>query len=178
MSSLINIGKRLTPINIVAGIKLAEMVCRPAITMSNDQIPEDTKKYTAVREFFTAFLGFITTLTFGEVLEHVGAKIFVKKEFGENISMKEIKRIRDTGMQHLKDTKEEKIKTVIILSSFVGAIIAGAIITPLLNNVILNKYLNKIIKKKDPENKLPESNSSNKEKNIFNEYNKLTAVKK
>ena len=67
MSYLLSIGKVLTPTNIVAGVKLAEMGFRPAITMSNKEIPEETRKYAATREFFTEFFGFIATLTCGNI---------------------------------------------------------------------------------------------------------------
>ncbi|MEI8390212.1 MAG: hypothetical protein WCG23_10060 [bacterium] len=50
------------------------------------------------------------------------------------------------------------------MSLFIGATFAGAIVTPLLNNVVLNKFMDKIIKKKDQKNKAPEAVSVNSTK--------------
>jgi len=175
MSCLISIGKILTPTNSVAGVKLAEMGFRPAITMSNTEIPEDTRKYTAVREFFTEFFGFATTLTIGNLVERAGGQLFAKKISGKFLNKEEFKDIAEKAFNTLSDANQ-KIKAGILVSSVAGAVIAGAIITPVLNNIVLNKLMDKIIKKKDNKNKLPEI-TNNKEENIFSKYDKLVKNK-
>lgn len=165
MSYLLSIGKVLTPTNIVAGVKLAEMGFRPAITMSNKEIPEDTKKYAATREFFTEFFGFIATLTCGNLIEFVGGQLFAKKLTPERqfLSQQQFKELGEKSVHSLRE-HDKKIKIGILLSSFIGATFAGAIVTPLLNNIVLNKFMDKIIKKKDQKNKAPESVSVNSTK--------------
>ena len=165
MSYLLSIGKVLTPTNIVAGVKLAEMGFRPAITMSNKEIPEDTRKYAATGEFFTEFFGFIATLTCGNLIEFAGGQLFAKKLTPEKqfLTQQQFKELGEKSLHSLRE-HDKKIKIGILLSSFIGATFAGAIVTPLLNNVVLNKFMDKIIKKKDQKNKAPEAVSVNSTK--------------
>jgi len=181
MSLSTSIGNFVTkskPKYIVAGIIAANMAFRPVITMSNKQIPEDTRKYTATREFCTELFGMINLFAVGTLFEYLGGQITAKKLTGKFLNNLDFKNIGKNAVEALSPN-HQKIKTGISVASFVGSVLSSAVFTPLANNVVLNKLMNKIIGKKGNKNKLPESISVNlvkpviKEENIFDKYNKF-----
>jgi len=157
-----NFVRFLTPKNMAATMITANLICRPAITMSNKQVPEETRKYTASREFCTEFFGLVNNLVFVTFLENLGGQIAAKKETGQFLDKINLRKIKREITPNL-NLKEQKIKTGILLASFIGTAASAAFFTPLLNNFVLNKFLDKIIKK---ENK--------NEENIFKKHYKLT----
>jgi len=130
--------------------------------MSNKQVPEETRKYTASREFCTEFFGLANNLVFVTFLENLGGQIAAKKETGQFLNKDNLRKIKKSVMSGL-NPQEQKIKTGILLASFLGTAASAAFFTPLLNNFVLNKFLDKIIK-----------NKNNKEENIFSKHYKLT----
>ncbi|EKE02132.1 MAG: hypothetical protein ACD_20C00421G0006 [uncultured bacterium] len=143
MSALIGIGRIFTPKNATLGVITANMVCRPIITMSNKQIPEETRKYTATREFFTELFGLGTTYTFASAMENVIPKVIAKKLFNTDLTKNLANQIKSSGWDQLSPINQ-KIKGSMALSSFAGTAIAVAILTPLLNNIVLNKIMDRI----------------------------------
>jgi len=162
MSLATNFVRVLTPKNMAATMITANMICRPTITMSNKQVPEETRKYTASREFCTEFFGLANNLVFVTFLENLGGQIAAKKETGQFLNKDNLRKIKKSVMSGL-NPQEQKIKTGILLASFLGTAASAAFFTPLLNNFVLNKFLDKIIK-----------NKNNKEENIFSKHYKLT----
>ena len=136
--SLSGIGKMLTPRNTVIGVISANMICRPIITMSNKNLPEDTKKYTATREFCTELFGLINTITFASAVEYLGPKLINNK-----LTRKMMNDVKKADWDKLSPP-DQKIKGAILVSSLVGTAIAAAVLTPLLNNLVLNKFMDKI----------------------------------
>ncbi|MFA6988715.1 MAG: hypothetical protein WC197_01485 [Candidatus Gastranaerophilaceae bacterium] len=174
MSILTNLGTIITskPKYTIAGVIAANMVCRPIITMSNKQVPEETRKYTAAREFCTELFGMITLFGIGSLFEYVGGQIAAKKITGKFLNKETFSKIGKTALEALSKD-EGKIKTGVLIASFVGSIISSAIATPILNNVVLNKIMNKLTGKKDnaPESKEINPPKSDKQENIFTSEN-------
>jgi hypothetical protein len=152
MSMLVSVGQKLTPKNVTLGVILTNMVCRPTITLSNKGIPEETRKYTATREFFTEFFGALTTFTFATFIgENLVPKLAAKK-WGVNLTKELAEKISKTEWSNLTNPIHKNIKATKILSSFATTAIAVAVLTPLLNNLVLNKLMEKIWgKSKKPE---------------------------
>ncbi len=142
MISLVGMGKMLTPRNVVLGVIGANMVCRPLITLSNRQLPEDTRRYTAMREFCTELFGLFNTLTFTTAVEYLGPRLISK-----DATRKVISRIKGADWNKLT-AKDQRLKAAVLLSSLIGTILSTAILTPLLNNLVLNRLLEKIMGKK------------------------------
>jgi len=157
-----NLGSFLTPKNTYASIQVCNMICRPAITMSNKEIPEETRKYTASREFCTEALGLMNNLVFVSFIEYLGGQLSAKRETGKFLNKMDFKNIKNKTMSNLCD-KDKKIKSAIFLSSFLGSAFSASILTPTLNNLILNKMMKN--KEEKHENKLLET--TNKVENIF-----------
>jgi hypothetical protein len=148
MSLLVSIGQKLTPKNVTLGVIATNMVCRPTITMSNKSIPDETRRYTATREFFTEFFGAITTFTFAT---YIGEKLMPKlaaKKWGVNLTKELADKINKTDWASLTDPVHKNLKATKVLSSFATTAVAVAILTPILNNLVLNKLINKIMKPK------------------------------
>lgn len=153
MSMVTSLGQILTPKNATLGVIMTNMVCRPTITMSNKSIPEDTRKYTASREFCTELFGLLTTYTFATAVENIAPKAIAKK-LGVNLTKELFDSIKKASWEELKNKPELfKIKGTATVASFVGTAIAVAILTPLLNNFILNKFMGKILGNKDVKDK-------------------------
>ncbi len=150
MKLLMTLGQRLTPKNVTLGVIVTNMVCRPTITMSNKQLPEDTRRYTATREFFTEFFGFATTFSFATLVEKFVPKIVAKKFFKTDLTKQLVETIKKTGWEKLTPL-QKNLKGLILGSSFVATAAAVAILTPLLNNLVLNKMLPKIMGRKKTE---------------------------
>lgn len=176
MSISLNLGTLLaSPKLTYASIQVCNMVCRPTITMSNKEIPEETRKYTAKREFCTEALGLMNNLFFVSFIEYLGGQISAIKETGNFIDRKMLKNIKKSTIYNLSE-KDKRIKTGIFIASFVGSAFSGAILTPLLNNLILNKVMNKNNTKKDKTPELKKINLTKQlapEENLFKKYNKL-----
>ena len=147
MNLLMTLGQKLTPKNVTLGVIVTNMVCRPTITMTNKQIPEDTRRYTATREFFTEFFGFATTYSFATLVEEIVPKIVAKKYFNTDLTKELVKHIKNSGWDKLS-IPQKNLKGVILGTSFVATAIAVAVLTPLLNNFVLNRMLGKIMGKK------------------------------
>jgi len=161
-------AKFLTPKRVIVGLKFFYMVSRPAITMSNTKVPEETKKYTATREFCTELFGAITTMTVGSVIEWKLGQHFAKKYMGKKLAKKEFYEFLNNPISSAANLKRQKTKTAIMLASFIGAAFSGGILTPTLNNLFLNSILDKVIpKKKKP---LPQIETNN-QVNVFKQYN-------
>jgi hypothetical protein len=181
MSILTNVGNFVTskPKYTIAGVIAANMVCRPVITMSNKQVPEDTRKYTAAREFCTELFGMANLFAIGTFCEYLGGQIMAKKVLGKFLNKVEFKNIGKTDLNALS-AEHGKIKTGILIASFIGSVLSSAIATPLLNNVVLNKFMNKIVGKKDKAPVLKETDTPKplfEQENIFNKYKKLVETK-
>ena len=164
MSLPTNLGSFLTPKNTYASIQICNMICRPAITMSNKEIPEETRKYTASREFCTEALGLMNNLVFVSFIEYIGGQIAAKRETGKILNKTDFKKIKNQTMSELCD-KNKKIKAAVFLSSILGSAFSASILTPLLNNLILNKVMKNKEEKHQNEQKLSEI--TNKVENIF-----------
>jgi hypothetical protein len=185
MSVLTSVGNIVLskPKYTIAGIIAANMVCRPIITMSNKEVPEDTRKYAASREFCTEFFGMINLFTIATLFEYIGGQRVSKKLTGKVLNRETFKRINEQAMELLKNPIDKQIKKGILIASFIGSVISSAVVTPMLNNLVLNKLMNKIGGKKDDKSKLPETTSVNlpqnsgKDENIFNKYNKIVQAK-
>lgn len=157
MVQMSSIGKVLTPKNTIVGVVVANMVCRPLITLSNKELPPETKRYTATREFCTEFFGLINTLTIGSLIEWGGKKLAAKKILKDKPFTPELeKTIKNTGWDALENMEKNgkifkgatNLKGSIIATSFLGAALVASTITPVMNNIILNKVINKISGKK------------------------------
>jgi hypothetical protein len=166
-ASAYSAGGLLTPKNIVVGLKLVNMVSRPTITMSNNQIPEDTRKYAATREFFTELFGVVTTLTVGSFIEKAGGQYFAKKHLGRKLEKKEFENIVKNAANSISDIKIQKTRNGILLSSFIGAAFAGGILTPVLNNILLNPIMSRTFNRKHKNNTSEAAVSLNNQENIF-----------
>jgi len=140
MSLSTNFVRFLTPKNMAATMITANMICRPIITMSNKKVPEETRKYTASREFCTELFGLINNLVFVTFLENISGQIIAKKETGQFLNKTNLRKIKRTAINNL-NLKEQKIKSGILLISFLGTAASAAFFTPLLNNFILNKTI-------------------------------------
>lgn len=148
MTILTRLGQ-ITPKNVTLGVIMTNMVCRPTITLSNKSIPEETRKYTATREFCTEFFGLATTYTFATFVEKSLPKFVAKKFFNTDLTKELVEKIGKTGWESLT-TLEKNLKGVMTGSSLLGTALAVAVLTPLINNIVLNKLLGKIMNKKDP----------------------------
>ncbi|MEW5821860.1 MAG: hypothetical protein AB1782_16825 [Cyanobacteriota bacterium] len=169
MTLLASLGQRLTPKNVTLGVIMTNMVCRPTITLSNKQIPEETRRYTATREFFTELFGLASTFTFATAVEKFVPKIIAKKFFNTELTQKLMDQIKNTGWDKLTAV-QKNLRGVILGSSFVATALAVAIITPLINNIVLNKMLGKIMGKKTQE-------SSQNNNDVFvNSQNNKTSI--
>lgn len=146
MNVLATLGQRLTPKNVTLGVIMTNMVCRPTITLSNKKIPEDTRRYTATREFFTEFFGLITTFGFASAVEKYVPKMVAKKFFKTDLTKQLVETIKNTGWDKLSPL-QKNMKGVILGSSFVATALAVAVLTPILNNLLLNKMIDKIMGK-------------------------------
>lgn len=177
LASTYSIGGLLTPKNIVVGLKLVNMVSRPAITMSNNDIPEETRKYAATREFFTELFGVVTTLTVGSFIERQGGQYFARKHLGHNLDKKEFENLIKNSTNSLTDIKMQKTRTFILISSFVGAAFTGGILTPVLNNLLLNPIMSKIITKKTRHNSPEAALALNNQENVFKKYQNIQDLK-
>lgn len=162
MGSLINIGKALTPRNVLVAVITHNMVARPTITLSNKSLPEDTRRYTASREFCTELFGLINTLTFTTFVEWLGPRLV-----NRNISSKIIDHVKATDWNKLAK-KEQHLKAVILMSSLIGSAVSCGILTPLLNNFVLNQLLEKIISRSPKEIQIPASIKESKHVNMQN----------
>jgi hypothetical protein len=152
MSALVSIGQKLTPKNVTLGVIATNMVCRPIITLSNKSIPEETRRYTATREFFTEFFGALTTFSFATYFGENLIPRLAAKKWGVNLTKDLAKTINNSSWDKLAvNPVFQKIKATRILSSFATTAIAVAILTPILNNLVLNKIMGKISGKKSPE---------------------------
>jgi hypothetical protein len=160
MSTLVSIGKTLTPRNVLVAVITHNMIARPAITLTNKNLPEDTRRYTASREFCTELFGLMNTLTFTTLIEWLGPRLA-----NRNATSKMINHVKSTDWNKLAK-KEQHLKAVILMSSLIGSAFSCGILTPLLNNFVLNQMLEKIIgNKQHPQGKpmpsVPMQNRSN-----------------
>lgn len=144
------LGQKLTPKNVTLGVIVTNMVCRPTITMTNKQLPEETRRYTATREFSTEFFGFATTYGFATLVEKVVPKLIARKFFNTDLTKELVEQIKNVGWDKLTPI-QKNLKGVILGTSFVATAAAVAILTPLLNNFLLNKMLSKIMGKNKTE---------------------------
>ncbi|GEM_PF-5211016 len=169
----ITIGKVLTPKYVVAARKIINGIGRPIITMSDKNTPEDAKRYAAAREFSTEMVGLGIILTVGTLFERVGGKLYAQHITKKPFSMAQFKALENKSLTSLSGKNEQKIKAAILVFSFISTIIEGAILTPLLNNIILHRYMDKIFQKDCNKSEITKSafnqkKLSFKEKNIFN----------
>lgn len=146
MNVLMTLGQKLTPKNVTLGVIVTNMVCRPTITLANKQLPEETRRYTATREFSTEFFGFATTYGFATLVEKIVPKVIAKKFFNTELTKDLIEQIKNLGWDKLTPL-QKNLKGVILGTSFVATAAAVAILTPLINNFLLNKMLGKIMGK-------------------------------
>ena len=177
MSIITSLGNLATskPKYTIAGVIAANMICRPVITMSNKQVPEETRKYTASREFCTELFGMINLFVIGTIFEYMGGQLAAKKLTGKFLNRETFKNIGASALNTLS-ADHGKIKKGILIASFIGSILSSAIATPLLNNIVLNKLMNKIIGKKDKSQPPAETNlfvPLEQQKGIFDKYKKL-----
>jgi len=172
---IVTIGQLLTPKYVVAARKIINGIGRPIITMSDKNTPEDAKRYAATREFSTEMIGLIIILSCGTIFEKIGGNLYAKWLLKRPMTQKEIQKIEKKSLTSLKGDKQ-KIKAAILLCSFLSTIAEGAVLTPLLNNLILSKFINKILKNKSDKNQAAQLNSlqkkiSFKESNIYKKLN-------
>jgi hypothetical protein len=139
MERLISIGKALTPRNVLLTVITHNMITRPAITLSNKNIPENTRRYTASREFCTELFGLINTLTFTTFVEWLGPRLANRE-----VTAKMIDHVKVNDWNKLAQ-KEQHLKAIILMSSLIGSAMSCGILTPLLNNLVLNQVLDKIL---------------------------------
>lgn len=160
--------------NISLGISSACMIGRPVITMSNDKIPMETRKYTASREFFTEVFNMSIIYSLVTLAENFAFKNVAKKQ-GLKFSKELFKKVTETGWENLLP-KEQKIKTAFALTSFLGTAATVAIITPLLNNAFLDKIINLLpIGKSNKQDKDTQPNqiATSNQTNVFQKFNQL-----
>jgi hypothetical protein len=171
MNSLMKLGNLLnSPKNVSLGVMSACMVGRPLITMSNKNISDETKRYTASREFFTEFFNMINTYTLVSGVEKLVPKLVAKKVGLKNLTKEGMELIKNTGREKLP-LAEQKVKSSMVLSSFFGTALTVAVITPILNNLLLNKIMDKL-----PGNKKKgktEEISKDQTANMFQNFNKV-----
>lgn len=148
MDMMATVGRSLTPKNVALGVMVCDMVGRPLITMSNKEIPLETRKTIAVREFFTELLG--ATLTYGvaTTVEKSVPQMLAKKLYNVDLTKALSNKILESEFKLLSPVNQ-KLRGIILLSSFLGTILAASILTPIINNVLTNKVLNKFLKKAD-----------------------------
>lgn len=149
MERLISVGKALTPRNVLLTVITHNMIARPAITLSNKSLPEDTRRYTASREFCTELFGLINTLTFTTFVEWLGPRLVHCETTAKMIDY-----VKATDWNKLAK-KQQHLKAVILMSSLVGSAMSCGILTPLLNNVVLNHVLENILKSNASSSKNP-----------------------
>lgn len=195
LSDPVSIVKFLTPKNVVAMRKVINGIGRPVITMADPNTPEDAKRYAAAREFSTEMIGLGIILSTGTFFERAGGYLYAKaigvkmtkKKWHdlEKLAINPITDFKDKKMltiNSITEFKDKRIKAAILISSLVGTIAEGAILTPLLNNLVLNKFLDVIFKhdyNKEELKKLSvnQSKLAFKEKSIFNTCNNFFKAK-
>lgn len=142
--TLAGIGRVLSsPKNVSLGVITSCMIFRPIITMSNKNIPDETKKYTAAREFCTEVFNLLNTYTFVSAVEYLLPKVILRKEKALDLSKKGIDLIKKANIGELLPP-QQKLKGAVLLSSFLGAAFSCAILTPALNNIFLCKIIDKV----------------------------------
>lgn len=150
MSSVVSIGHLLTPKNTALGISGATMIFKPLITLSNKELPEDTKRYTALREFFSTLFSFTSIATLVGFAERNIPKTFAHKKYNIDLTENLLHTIKKTDWGLLSNPHKE-IKGVFLITSLIASASTAAILTPLLCNIFLNKLLTHIMgKKKEP----------------------------
>lgn len=145
------------------------MIFRPLIMLTDTAVPMKTRRYAATREFFTELFGLInvaivakgletlvTAFAFDKHTAKAGDKIIPKavaklkklniigtwRELTNGIS----KKLLDPDWEKLAP-KMKSVRGVFRSTAFVGVVLATAIITPFLNNYVINdKVLNGIWK--------------------------------
>lgn len=144
MSSLVGLGKWLTPRNVLVAIIAHNMVARPSITLANKSLPEETRRYTATREFCTELFGLFNTLTVATAIERLGPRLVDRSATKEILN-----RVRNADWDRLTP-KDQRLKALILICSLAGAAFSSGIVTPIMNNLVLNRLLDKIIGKSKP----------------------------
>jgi hypothetical protein len=140
------LGSTLTPKRVTLGIMFTDMIGRPAITLTNTKIEKKTRYLMATREGLTELFGFTLTYIVATLTEKIIPAIYAKKHLvGTTISAEFLSDITKKAFTDLTPSLQ-KFRGVILGSSFFGAIVAASVLTPLLNNLVLNKVMNRILK--------------------------------
>ncbi|OGI00811.1 MAG: hypothetical protein A2287_10385 [Candidatus Melainabacteria bacterium RIFOXYA12_FULL_32_12] len=154
--------------NTSLGISTACMIGRPIITMSNNKVPIETRKYTATREFFTELFNIPIIYLFVSAAENLVSKLVANQQGIKDFSKEMLDKIRLTEMTKL-GVQDQKVKTALLLTSFVGTAATVAVITPLLNNALLGKIIDRLPMGKSKKQEQPSQVNAN----VFEKFNKL-----
>ena len=127
-STLKYIGKNVKPYWPTVAVASAELVFRPLFTMMDKKSPEETKKYTALREGITELIAAPTYLAL-PVLE-----------------------AKASGLLKIKDAKAEKMAKHNL--QILGTWVAALVVIPGLCSAVVKPFMDKIYDKKGkPEDK-------------------------
>ncbi len=170
MSTAAKLGKLLSkPLTNQMAVTSGIMVLRPLIMLTDKAVPIETREYAATREFFTELFGLGSLLVIGSTIKSICSFVAYDRNSKDTKLMKPILSALSSfkfGKAFTEIRKSNKILTtlskqdwgklspkmrhvngVFNLSSYAGIILALAVITPILNNTVINKDVLNGIKK-------------------------------
>lgn len=166
--STANISPKLTTVAISSSCA----TFRPLITLSNKNVSEDTKKFTAKREFLTEIINCTLILSVVSAAEELIPRVLSKgKNFlGKPLTKEAFNKIKKSSYDVLTEG-EKNLKAAHNLTSLFVTAVCVAIASPFVNNFILNNFLsgkkNKIAETQPKSNKSP---MIEQQKNIFSQF--------
>ena len=144
-----SIGKDNNPAYVVVAIATAKGIFRPLFTMMDKKESPDARKYAALRELMTEFIGVPTTMTLGLIGETL-AGFLAKKG-------------------------SAKYKNASSVLSFLGICMAAGYFVPKFCNIGMPPVMKKLMPNYDPNAALPVQGQplkvrNNSDKNLKNDY--------
>jgi hypothetical protein len=112
------------------------MVGRPTIMLTDNAVPMQTRRYAATREFFTELFGLSTTTVLLPFLEY-----FLPKWTDKTHTLtgrKAFEFLKKADWKGLSPA-QQAVKSRIVIGSWAAVVLAAALITPILNNKVINK---------------------------------------